>query len=71
MTYSHSDYLGVMTRQEFKKLRQSIGYSQVKLAKEMGVFIRTVSRWETGEVKIPKVTELALRYIVERLKTQA
>jgi transcriptional regulator with XRE-family HTH domain len=57
-----------MTRTEFKKLRKSGGYSQLRLAKEMGLFIRTISRYETGELKIPKVTELALRYIVQQSK---
>ena len=57
-----------MTKQEFKKLRKSIGYSQVKLAQELDLFIRTISRYETGEIEIPKVTELALRYIVDKTR---
>jgi transcriptional regulator with XRE-family HTH domain len=57
-----------MTKQEFRRLRKSIGYTQGMLAKEMGLFIRTISRWETGEVKIPKIAELALMYIVEKSK---
>lgn len=57
-----------MTKQEFRKLRKSIGFSQAKLAREMGLFIRTISRYETGELKIPKVTELALRYLVDQKK---
>jgi transcriptional regulator with XRE-family HTH domain len=57
-----------MTKQEFRRLRKSIGYTQEILAKEMGLFIRTISRWETGEVAIPKVAELALMYIVEKSK---
>ena len=55
-----------MTKHEFKKMRKSIGYSQAKLAQEMDLFIRTISRYETGEIAIPKVTELALRYIAEK-----
>jgi hypothetical protein len=31
----------------------------------MGVHLRTVWRWELGETIIPKVVELALRYVVE------
>ena len=57
-----------MTKQEFRKLRKSIGYSQAKLAQEMDLFIRTISRYETGELAIPRVTELALRYIVDKTK---
>jgi transcriptional regulator with XRE-family HTH domain len=59
-----------MTKREFKTLRKSIGYSQAKLAQEMGLFIRTISRYETGEIQIPKVTEFALRYIVEKVKKE-
>jgi len=58
----------IVTKQEFKRLRNSIGYSQMKLAKEMGLFVRTVSRWETGEVAIPKMAGLALKYIVEKTR---
>jgi len=50
-----------MTRKEFKQLRQLIGLSQAKLAKEMGVTIRTITRWERGEFPIPRIAELALR----------
>ncbi len=53
-----------MTIRKFKELRQDIGYSQAKLAKELGVTIRTVSRWEHGDFPIPKVAELALKMIV-------
>ncbi len=53
-----------MTIRKFKELRQVIGYSQAKLAKEMGVTIRTVSRWEHGDFPVPKVAELALKTIV-------
>ena len=54
-----------MTKQEFKKLRKSIGYSQARLAKELGLYIRTISRYETGELEITRLAQLALRYVVE------
>lgn len=50
-----------MTKREFKQLRQLIGVSQTKLAKEMGVTIRTITRWERGEFPIPRIADLALR----------
>ena len=53
-----------MTIRKFKELRQDMGYSQAKLAKEMGLTISTVSRWEHGDFPIPKVAELALKTIV-------
>jgi DNA-binding transcriptional regulator YiaG len=50
-----------MTRREFRTLRGLIELSQAKLAKELGVTLRTVARWERGEFPIPRVAELALR----------
>ena len=55
-----------VTKDEFKKLRESIGYTQAKLSEEMGITIRTITRWENGEIEIPKVVELALRSIVKK-----
>ena len=53
-----------MTKGQFKELRESIGYSQAKLAKEMGITIRTITRWERGEFPIPRLAELALRAVI-------
>jgi len=53
-----------MTIRKFRQCRRSIGYSQAKLAKEMGVTVRTISRWEHGDFSIPKLAELALRTVV-------
>lgn len=53
---------------EFKKLRKAAGHTQASIAREMGVHLRTVTRWEIGEVMVPRVVELALRYIVEHVK---
>lgn len=55
-----------MTGSEFKKLRESIGYTQASLSKEIDVTIRSLTRWETGETPIPKIAELALKYVAER-----
>ena len=54
-----------MTKDEFKKLRESAGHTQASLAVAMGVHLRTVWRWELGETIIPKVVELALLYVTE------
>jgi transcriptional regulator with XRE-family HTH domain len=54
-----------VTKDEFKKLRQSSGHTQASLSEAMGVHLRTVWRWELGETVIPKVVELALRYVAE------
>jgi DNA-binding transcriptional regulator YiaG len=55
-----------MSGSAFRKLRESIGYSQERLSKEMDVSVRGISRWENEEVALPKIAELALRYIVEK-----
>jgi DNA-binding transcriptional regulator YiaG len=57
-----------VTKDEFKKLRSKAGHTQATLAREMGVHLRTVTRWEIGEIAIPRVVELALRYIAEHAK---
>jgi len=57
-----------VTKNEFTKLRRSIDYTQARLSKEMDVTIRSLTRWETGEVVVPKIAELALRYIADRAK---
>jgi DNA-binding transcriptional regulator YiaG len=54
-----------VTKDEFKKLRQNAGHTHASLSEVMGVHLRTVWRWELGETVIPKVVELALRYIAE------
>jgi len=57
-----------VTKGEFKKLRESIGYSQARLSIEMDITIRTITRWENGEVRIPRVVEIAIRAIVKGTK---
>ena len=54
-----------MTGKEFKKLRQSTGLSQSQLGRELDLYVRTISKYENDDLAIPKVTELALRYVVQ------
>jgi DNA-binding transcriptional regulator YiaG len=56
----------LVTGKDFAKLRQSAGFTQAQLAREIDVTIRSLTRWETGETPIPKIAELALRYVIER-----
>jgi transcriptional regulator with XRE-family HTH domain len=57
-----------MMGKDFKKMRQSIGLSQSQLAREMDLYVRTISKYENDDLTIPKVTELALRYIAQQAK---
>jgi len=47
-------------------MRKAAGYSQSMLAKELDLTIRSLTRWETDETPIPKIAELALKYIAEK-----
>jgi transcriptional regulator with XRE-family HTH domain len=53
-----------MTGSQFRKLRRGAGYSQAKVARELDVAIRTLTRWEREETPIPKMAELALKYVI-------
>ncbi len=64
----HHAYILGVTKDEFKRFRKSAGHTQASLSREMGIHIRTVTRWEIGEVVIPRVVELALLYIADKAK---
>jgi transcriptional regulator with XRE-family HTH domain len=52
----------------FTQRNKSIGLSQSQLARELDLYVRTISKYETGELAISKVTELALRYVAEQVR---
>ena len=48
-----------MTGAEIKELRKALGYTQARLAEEVGVRANTVARYERGELRpSPPVTKL-------------
>ena len=52
-----------MTAQEIRDLRNRFCWTQKRLARELGVMVMTVSRWETGKQKpIP-----SLQHALDRL----
>ena len=57
-----------MSGHEFRKVRKTMGLSQDELSKMIDVSERGVRRWENGEVTIPKIAELALRYLAEKTR---
>ena len=52
----------------FRKLRQVSGLTQVKFAKEYGVPLRTIEKWDTGErTPPPYVIELLAADVITEL----
>jgi len=49
-----------MSAMQFKRLRESKGYSQTELAPLLKVTVRTISRWENGQRKVPHIAIMAL-----------
>jgi len=49
-----------MTPKELQKWRKRHGYSQIQLAKILGVATQTVYRWENEKRDIPSFLHLAL-----------
>jgi transcriptional regulator with XRE-family HTH domain len=52
-----------MTAEELKQRRESLGFTQSKLARELDVDVITVSRWERKVHPIPRYIELAIEAI--------
>ncbi len=63
-TWDKMSYKTMVTPGRFRKLRESMDYSQAQLGKLMGVAGRSVRRWEAGRMQIPKVVGMALELIV-------
>jgi len=62
--YRQSVYNICMTPKQLKLWRKKNSYSQVNLAKVLGVDVMTVSRWERGMMKnLPPFLKLALKYL--------
>jgi len=52
-----------MTPEQLKEWRKSYEYSQIELAKALGVTNVCVSRWEIGMRNIPTFLHLALKWL--------
>lgn len=53
-----------LTGKEFRYLRTHLGHSGADIAARFAVSRETVSRWETGALKVPGPADIALRYMV-------
>lgn len=49
-----------MTKEDLSKARYELGLTQSQLAEELGVALNTVSRWERGELAVPRLVHWAL-----------
>jgi putative transcriptional regulator len=58
-----------MTGTQIKDIRKALGYTQAKLAEEVGVTANTVARYERDELK-PSPPVLKLLKLVELLVTE-
>lgn len=52
-----------MSGDEFREIRRQMKLSQPELSTLIDVSERGIRRWENGEVKIPKIAAMALRYL--------
>lgn len=52
-----------MSGHEFRKLRTAMNLKQSDLGALLDVSERGIRRWENGEVDVPKLAELAIRYL--------
>lgn len=60
-----------MTGKELQEWRRKWGLSQDGLARRLGVFRESVSRWETEARAIPSFLPLALEALENRMKMEA
>ena len=58
-----------MTPQQLKSLRASLGWSQTRLAEELGVARNTVTRWEMGLNPIPPMAQRLLKSMANEWPT--
>jgi len=60
-----------MKPEELKRRREALGMTQDDLARELGVKMMTVSRWERGVYPIPRHIALAIEAIEMRRRVAA
>jgi DNA-binding XRE family transcriptional regulator len=56
-----------MEAKDFKRKRGGLGLSQAELAEILDVKPNTISRYETGLLKIPKAIELAMETVARKI----
>ena len=59
-----------MTTAQYNKALETLGLSQGRAAKLMGLSIRTTNGYATGERKIPKLVQLYLELLIKNDKKE-
>ena len=57
-----------MTPESFQKARQLLGFTQTKMASELGVSMQTIQAWEQGRNPIARPLELAVLHLCNQYK---
>lgn len=57
-----------MTAEEVKALREQLGWTQERMARELGVSFATVNRWEKGHTTPSNLAEKTLERLARRTK---
>lgn len=57
-----------MTADEFKAWRKGAGYTQGEVAELLDFVLRTVQKWESGELPVPQVVAMAITTIKPKKK---
>lgn len=60
-----------MTPTHLKSLRAALGWSQTRLAEELGVRRNTITRWEMGLNPIPSMAQRLLKTLANPQPTAA
>lgn len=52
-----------MTKEDLRRRRDVLGFTQEELAEKLGVTRQSVYMWEAGKTNIPALLNLALRHL--------
>jgi DNA-binding transcriptional regulator YiaG len=66
--YDHWSYIVFMTGEDLKSWRNKWGITQGELARMLGTYQETISRWEREKRGIPSHLSLALEALENRMK---
>lgn len=69
--YDQWSYINFMTGEELKTWRKKWGKTQGELARMLGTYQETISRWERDKRGIPSHLSLALEALENRLRKEA